>query len=70
MFLFRLAIVFAPSFEARCQVENDNVVGAARTGDAPTISDWSAILLPTKISRNYPHFKTEFAKIKVYMMSF
>ena len=33
----------------RCQVENEDVVGAAPTGDAPTISEWSTILLPTKV---------------------
>ena len=30
-----------------CQVENEDVVGAAPTGDAPTTSDWST--LPTKV---------------------
>ena len=39
-----------PNFlEARCQVENEDVVGAAPTGDAPTTSEWSTILLPTKV---------------------
>ena len=33
--------VFAESLEARCQVENEDVVGAAPTGDAPTTSEWS-----------------------------
>ena len=37
-------------FEARCYVENEDAVGAAPTGDAPTISEWSTILLPTKVS--------------------
>ena len=41
--------VFAESLEARCQVENEDVVGAAPTGDAPTTSEWSTILLPTKV---------------------
>ena len=45
----RLAVVFAQSNEARCYVENKYVVGAAPTGDAPTTSDWSTILLPTKV---------------------
>ena len=40
--------VFAESLEARCQVENEDVVGAAPTGDAPTTSEWSTILLSTK----------------------
>ena len=42
-------LVFAQSIEARCQVENEDVVGAASTGDAPTTSEWSTILLPTKV---------------------
>ena len=44
-----LAAVFAESLEARSQVENEDVVGAASTGDAPTTSEWSTILLPTKV---------------------
>ena len=32
-----------------CWVENEDVVGAAPTGDAPTTSEWSTILLPTKV---------------------
>ena len=35
----RLAVVFAQSTEAKCQVENEDVVGAAPTGDAPTTSE-------------------------------
>ena len=35
--------VFAQYFEAGCQVENEDVVGAAPTGDAPTTSEWSTI---------------------------
>ena len=31
------------------QVENEDVVGAVPTGDAPTTSEWSTILLPTKV---------------------
>ena len=42
-------MVFAKSIEARCQVENEDVVGAAPTGDAPTTSELSTILLPTKV---------------------
>ena len=41
--------VFAESLEARCQVENEDVVGAAPTGDAPITSERSTILLPTKV---------------------
>ena len=37
----RFAVVFAQSIEARCLVENEDVVGAAPTGDAPTTSEWS-----------------------------
>ena len=48
-FSSRLAIVFALSIEAMCQVENEDVVGAAPTGDAPTTSEWSTILLPNKV---------------------
>ena len=48
-FLSRLAVVFGQSTEARCQVENEDVVGAAPTGDAPTTSELSTILLPTKV---------------------
>ena len=44
----RLAVVFAQYFEAKCEVENEDVVGAAPTGDAPTISEWSIIWLPTE----------------------
>ena len=32
-----------------CQVENEDLVGAAPTGDAPTASKWSTILLPNKV---------------------
>ena len=45
-FSSRLTIVSAQSIEAWCLVENEDVVGAAPTGDAPTTSEWSTILLP------------------------
>ena len=48
-FSYCLAAFFAESLEARCQVENEDVVGAAPTGAAPTTSEWSTILLPTKV---------------------
>ena len=48
-FSFRPADVFTQSIEVRCWVENEAVVGAAPTGDAPTTSEWSTILLPTKM---------------------
>ena len=42
-FSSRLAIVFVQYVEAKCSVENEDVVGAAPTGDAPTTSEWSTI---------------------------
>ena len=48
-FLSRLVYVFAQSIEAKYNVENEDVVGAAPTGDAPTTSEWSTILLPTML---------------------
>ena len=48
-FLYCLAAFFVESLEARCQVENGDVVEAAPTGDAPTTSEWSTILLLTKV---------------------
>ena len=48
-FSSRLTVVFAQSIETRCSVENEDVVRAAPTGDASTTSDWSTILLPTKV---------------------
>ena len=40
------SVVCAQSIEARCQVENEDVAGAAPTDDAPTTSEWPTILLP------------------------
>ena len=48
-FSSRLAVVFAKYIEAKCWVENEDVVGAAPTGDAPTTSEWSTTLLLTKV---------------------
>ena len=48
-FSYCLAAIFTESFEARCQVENEDVVGAAPTGDVPTTSEWLTIPLPTKV---------------------
>ena len=45
-FSSRLTAVFAQS---RCIVKNEDVVWAAPTGDAPTASEWSTILLPTQV---------------------
>ena len=44
-----LATDFAKSIEAMCKVANDDVVGTAPVGDAPTTSEWSTILSPTKV---------------------
>ena len=38
-----LAAVFSQSIEAMCLVENEDVVGAAPTGDAPATAEWSTI---------------------------
>ena len=46
-FSSRLAVVLAQFIEARYEVEIEDVVGAAPTGNAPTASEWSTILLPT-----------------------
>ena len=48
-FSYCLVAFFAETLEARFQVENEDVVGAAPTGDAPTTSEWSTIVLPTKV---------------------
>ena len=47
-FSFRLAAVLAQSIEVRCKADKEYIVGAAPTGDVPTISEWSTILLPTR----------------------
>ena len=44
-----MILVSAQSIEPRDYVENEDVVGAAPTDDAPTTSDWSTIILPTKV---------------------
>ena len=48
-FSYCRAAVLAESLEARGYVENEDVVGAAPTGDAPTTSERLTILLPTKV---------------------
>ena len=48
-FSSRLAIVSAQFIEARCYVENEDVVGVVPIGDAPTTSVWSTILLHTQV---------------------
>ena len=44
-----LTVLSAQSIEARCSVDNEDVVGAAPTADVPTTSEWSTILLPTTV---------------------
>ena len=44
-----IAVAFAQFIEARYEVENEDVVVAASTGDAPTTSDWSKILLRNRV---------------------
>ena len=46
---FKLKAFRLSNAARRCYVENEDVVGAVPTGDAPTTSGWSAILLPTKV---------------------
>ena len=46
-FLVRLAFVLVQTILDRCYVENEDVDGAAPTGDAPTSSEWSTRSLPT-----------------------
>ena len=48
-FLSRVALVLTQSVEARCYVENEDIVWTAPTGDAPTTSEWSKLLLPNKV---------------------
>ena len=48
-FSIPLAVVFAQYIEAKCSGENEDVVGAAPTGAAPTTSEWSTISLPTQV---------------------
>ena len=46
---FVLQLPLPKSIEARYEVENEDVVGAAPTGAAPTTSEWSSSLLPIKV---------------------
>ena len=52
------------SIEARCEVNNEDVAGAAPTGDAPTTSEWSTILLP-KVCLTLEAWRYITQKIKV-----
>ena len=38
-----LQVVFAQYIEAKCEVQEEDVDGAAPTGDASTTSEWSTI---------------------------
>ena len=49
LFPSRHAVVCAQSTEAKCLVDDEDVVGAAPTGDAPITSELSTIILPTKV---------------------
>ena len=44
--------VFVQSIEARCQVENEDLVWAVPTGDAPTTSEWQCLKLSQKSCRS------------------
>ena len=44
-----LPVVFVQYIEAKYQLEIEDVIGAAPTGNALTTSEWSTIQLPTKV---------------------
>ena len=44
----RLVLQLPLPYPMKPSVENEDVIGAAPTGDAPTTSEWSIIWLPTK----------------------
>ena len=44
-----LRLSLPKSIKARCYVKNEDAVREAPTGDAPTTSEWSTILLPTNL---------------------
>ena len=48
-FLVSPCSCLCPIHGSHMWVENEDVVGAAPTSDAPTTSEWSRILLPTKV---------------------
>ena len=43
------SLTWVDEIKPNCWVENEDVVGAAPTGDAPTTSEWSTMLLATKV---------------------
>ena len=49
MFLVSSCSCLCPIHWSQCKVKNEDVVGTAPTGDVPTTSEWSTILLPTKV---------------------
>ena len=52
-FSSHLAVIFSQSNEARCWVENEDVVGAAPTGNAPTTSKWSTNFIAHSVGAPY-----------------
>ena len=63
-FSSHLVVVFTQFVEARCLVENEDVIGAAPTGDAPTTSEWSTIQLPTNVPLILETWRCSFTKDK------
>ena len=45
----RLAVVFAQIQWSQVFSQDEDVIGAAPTGDAPTTSEWSTISLASKV---------------------
>ena len=67
-FLPRLTIAFVQYIEARYRIEDEDVVRATSTGAAPTTSEWSTMLLPTKVRLIFEAWLYEFAYL-LYMCS-
>ena len=44
-----LAVAFAQPIKARCEIENEDVVGGTPTGDTPITSERSTILWPVQV---------------------
>ena len=63
MILSRPTVIFAQSIEARCEVENEDVVWAAKTGDAPTTSERSRNVLPTNARLIFEIWRYVFASV-------
>ena len=62
-----LSVLFVQSIEARCSVENKDVVGAAPTDDAPTTSDLSTILLTIKVQLILDVWEYTFSFKKIFV---